>query len=1274
MKRTFVLAAMACCLVPCLMAQEMTTKSVELPPLFGQGDIRDIIKELPTQDGRFKALPQQRAEGMAGYSYQDRIIDMPDYLHEFTDRYVTAMKEVLAGGKNWLSDPSLGDGVDQNGYYVEIKTFTDEVPFSFTPGNQAECEMKAGAVMSQAAQEVYSTFQAYMPYAFTCMTNDHPEAFWLQHTNFNYSAGQGYSYGYNLAQGQGTVRWSVNLRYYLLMPNGFDVRARSLQNFNNPSFLANSIKQFNDAVENVLASCTAASRFDTLLNLHDWLTRNNVYNAYFLMGYTQSNIGDMPWSPYSGLVAHSGQEAPVCEGYARAMKVICDRLGIPCVLVYGDAKQSYEGLAGPHMWCYVQMEDGQWYADDPTWDDPAVQGLNSVTSGYEGHDWFLLGSQTEVSTGLSFLMSHPETSFLSNGIWNLVPGPVLSEKRYVLNIPIEAVALESDSLSVVKGEELTIAYTLTPSGTTEGEVTWTTSDEIIASVDPESGCITGQHVGQAMIYITSQANPELSDSCIVTVIPTEEVQLALDSLVTLIGEAQTAYDESTEGTEDGQYEEGAREALLEALTAVSSQASGDLTVEALEALQEEMREALDAFAEKVVDNSLKPATDLTDIAYTVYVPDSKAFRGQEFTLHINLKNAAENVTGFQCDLKLPAGVTLARNDRGKIKAPVFNEKADRTSSEYHTVTATEQENGLIHIHCFSPDDEVILGLDGIVCDLTATIAEDMEPADYNIVLSNVIVTTEAGDETQSRIYAVLTVPTFTIGDVNGDTAVTDDDMAATASHILGTTPALFVDKAADVNKDEEINVTDLAGIAAIMHPESVPTEEPVAKSEQPQLEVVPFAVASGSTDINAKLDLNGEVKNEFIAFQCDVVLPEGITWKLNRRGDKLNAPAFNAEADRTSLEYHTAAAAQMEDGSVRIICYSTENEFILGNEGTVLDLPLVLAEGLTDSIYNITLQNIVLTHSDLTQTKLDAYAFSLIVGKPALAAAAIQGHITASAIASIGEAFAENADLTSLDLTAATTIDAEAPIATANPNLLIYVKEETAVANTQNVVAGSACTELVLSDAYPFSAPTSFTAASASYTRTTDTEWGTVCLPYVLKSDETIQYYEVTYIDEEAGLVTLWPINEVAAGYPAVYSQQQGTSVTFASTEVDVATEGAGSWETTIDEKPWTMKGSFGPLHIEASDAAIYQLEQDQLRRASMPVSIGSFSAWFETEKRSIKTYDLSLDGTTGIKDLKHADGSVTVSFDLLGRKQSRLQPGQVNIIGGKKVLAPVAR
>ena len=100
-----------------------------------------------------------------------------------------------------------------------------------------------------------------------------------------------------------------------------------------------------------------------------------------------------------------------------------------------------------HMWNYVQMEDGNWYALDPTWDDPIVDSKDyKVVSGSEGHKYFLVGRDDGPDNELSFIETHPEEwenwgkdyNNVEGSIgWELLEGPKLSPTSYVLPDPCD---------------------------------------------------------------------------------------------------------------------------------------------------------------------------------------------------------------------------------------------------------------------------------------------------------------------------------------------------------------------------------------------------------------------------------------------------------------------------------------------------------------------------------------------------------------------------------------------------------------------------------------------------------------------------------------------------------------------------------------------------------------------------------------------------------------------------------------------------------------------
>ena len=121
--------------------------------------------------------------------------------------------------------------------------------------------------------------------------------------------------------------------------------------------------------------------------------------------------------PYGALI----EGRAVCEGYARSLKWLCDREEIPCVLVIGDAIDT-NGNTGGHMWNYVQMENGAWYAIDATWDDQ-MEVLE---------EYFLVGSETKDSYfgGMTFAQSHIPSGDFSGSGYKIFEYPPLNAEAY----------------------------------------------------------------------------------------------------------------------------------------------------------------------------------------------------------------------------------------------------------------------------------------------------------------------------------------------------------------------------------------------------------------------------------------------------------------------------------------------------------------------------------------------------------------------------------------------------------------------------------------------------------------------------------------------------------------------------------------------------------------------------------------------------------------------------------------------------------------------------
>ena len=177
----------------------------------------------------------------------------------------------------------------------------------------------------------------------------------------------------------------------------------------------NDVQTKYDAVVDKLATIkvNGISRHEKLKSINDYLANNLVYDDTL----SEPNIYDVYGALINGLC--------VCEGYAEALKLLCDREGIPCVTVVGT------GGGGAHKWNMVEMEDGEWYTLDSTWNDQDSNIFYSyfLNGGGTKTPWFnpdVADSTVHIPTGTIFnnaptALTYPTLSFDAYGIGLLAP-------------------------------------------------------------------------------------------------------------------------------------------------------------------------------------------------------------------------------------------------------------------------------------------------------------------------------------------------------------------------------------------------------------------------------------------------------------------------------------------------------------------------------------------------------------------------------------------------------------------------------------------------------------------------------------------------------------------------------------------------------------------------------------------------------------------------------------------------------------------------------------
>ncbi len=124
-----------------------------------------------------------------------------------------------------------------------------------------------------------------------------------------------------------------------------------------------------------------------------------------------------PWSVRTIYGIFGGPEEAVCAGYARGFKAVLDRLGIPCVLVTGIYKET-NNRNEEHMWNYVQLDDGKWYAVDATFDntDEEENGVETFSEKYllVGYDKMSKHIPTGIISESNFEFSYPPLETVSD--------------------------------------------------------------------------------------------------------------------------------------------------------------------------------------------------------------------------------------------------------------------------------------------------------------------------------------------------------------------------------------------------------------------------------------------------------------------------------------------------------------------------------------------------------------------------------------------------------------------------------------------------------------------------------------------------------------------------------------------------------------------------------------------------------------------------------------------------------------------------------------------
>lgn len=212
-------------------------------------------------------------------------------------------------------------------------------------------------------------------------------------------------------------------------------------------------------------------------------------------------------------------------------------------------------------------------------------------------------------------------------------------------------------------------------------------------------------------------------------------------------------------------------------------------------------------------------------------------------------------------------------------------------------------------------------------------------------------------------------------------------------------------------------------------------------------------------------------------------------------------------------------------------------------------------------------------------------------------------------------------------------------------------------------------TSFVVTDGQAANIPFDFIATTATYTRNVaENVWGTVCVPFTLKSCDAYTLYTVGSI--EGSTLNVNEVDGVVApGTPVIFKKNSndGTTITFTTENANIVKEGPATTGTLV--------GTYTSMKKEGTDLTnIYFINGDAFHQAKASLTVPAYRAYINypgggSAKPSILSILVGESNADGIEAVT-TDAAITTIYDANGRQLSAPQKGMniIKLTNGKTV------
>ena len=259
------------------------------------------------------------------------------------DYYTDSYGAQLDGNAKALYDLLVQNYVVDYSQYLESVDFPFEFPDTITFEAVVEdgSFQRKGESYVQATNDVKTAIQA----ASDAFSYDYPQAFWFRGSNYGYRVSC-------VRDGSSSTGYRGTFKNFTFKPANREISE------NAHTRMGDFMGGVQSAVAELNEQTLGMDMEQKIKRIHDYICQRVTYRN-----------DNTLWVHSAASLFLDADPAFVCEGYAKSMKIFCYYMGINCACVSGTARGTSSGTPGAHMWNYVQMDNGNWYLVDATWDD-----------------------------------------------------------------------------------------------------------------------------------------------------------------------------------------------------------------------------------------------------------------------------------------------------------------------------------------------------------------------------------------------------------------------------------------------------------------------------------------------------------------------------------------------------------------------------------------------------------------------------------------------------------------------------------------------------------------------------------------------------------------------------------------------------------------------------------------------------------------------------------------------------------------------------------------